>query len=213
MKTLIAYFSRTGHSEILAKVLGRELEQRGHPVYWEVIEPVVQYPCFREISRDFPRYPSIACSLISSRWRDHHILKYNQVEEDIQPLKYPDVSSFERICIGGPKWAQISYPVARYLKTIGGIQGKKVGSFATFGGPPLNRFEIEFIERSMARKLKARGADLVANAYVSSAYHEGGFMLIFRLICLLRFGKSIDHFVMGSKYAHRQIQSFCDDLS
>ena len=212
MKILIAYFSRTGCTEKLANLIGAELKERGHAVSWEVIKPVATYSCFREIARDFPRYPSIGCSVISSRWRDHHIRTYHQVEEEIQPLKYRDVSEFDRICIGGQKWGQISYPIARYLKTIRGLHGKRAGSFATFGGPPFKSFEIELIEKPMSRLLESMGAQLVANVYVSSAYHEAHLMPLFRLLSLLLFGKPIKHFMLGSDYANSGIQDFCNDL-
>jgi hypothetical protein len=212
MKILMAYFSRTGCTENLARVIGDELKERGHAVTWEVIKPAVTYPWLREIARDFPRYPSIACSVLSSRWRDHHIKTYTQVEEDIQPLKYPDVSTFDRICIGGPKWGQISYPLARYLKTIQGIGGKKAGFFATFGGPPFKSFEIDLIEKPVSQLLERMGAKVVANVYVSSAYHEAHLMPLFRLLSLFRFGKPIKHFMLGSDYANRGIQDFCNNL-
>jgi hypothetical protein len=212
MRILIAYFSRTGSTEKLAAALADELKSRGHAIEFEVIKPVVYYSLLREVSRDFPRYPSILFSLASSSWRRHHIATYNQVEEDIQALKYPDVSEFERICIGGPKWAQISYPVARYLRTVRGIRGKKVGSFATFGGPPLKMFELELIEKPMARLLGRMGAEVVANLGVSSAYHEAGILPLFRLLSRLKFGRPIEDFKLGTEYANRGLQDFCENL-
>jgi hypothetical protein len=212
MRILIAYFSRTGSTEKLAAALADELKSRGHAIEFEVIKPVVYYSLLREVSRDFPRYPSILFSLASSSWRRHHIATYNQVEEDIQALKYPDVSEFERICIGGPKWAQISYPVARYLRTVRGIRGKKVGSFATFGGPPLKTFELELIEKPMARLLGRMGAEVVANLGVSSAYHEAGILPLFRLLSRLKFGRPIEDFKLGTEYANRGLQDFCENL-
>jgi hypothetical protein len=212
MNILMAYFSRTGHTEKLAKIIGDELQKRGHSLTWEVIKPSVLYSWLWEIARDLPRYPSIGCSIFSSRWRDHHIRTYNQVEEDIQPMQYLDVSRFDRICVGGPKWGQISYPLARYLKTVQGIHGKKVGSFATFGGPPFKTFEIELIEKPMSRLLESMGAQLVANVYVSSAYHEAHLMPLFRLLSLVCFARPIEHFTLGSDYANAGIQAFCNDL-
>lgn len=212
MRILIAYFSRTGSTEKLAAALADELKSRGHTIEFEVIKPAVRYSLLREMSRDFPRYPSILFSLASPSWRRHHIDTYKQVEEDIQSLKYPDVSEFDRLCIGGPKWAQISYPVARYLQTVRGLRGKKVGSFATFGGPPLKTFELELIEKPMARLLGRMGAEAVAYLGVSSAYHEAGLMPLFKLHSRLKFGRPIEDFKLGSEYADRGIQKFCDNL-
>jgi hypothetical protein len=212
MRILLSCFSRTGSTERLAQSIAAELQSRGHTLEWEVIKPAVYYSWFREVSRDFPRYPSIFTSLASSSWRRHHLETYYQVEEDIQPLRFPDVSGFDRICIGGPKWAQIAYPVARYLQTVRGIRGKLVGSFSTFGGPPLPAFEIELYEKPMARFLGRMGAEVVANLGVSSGYHEASIEPLFRLISLLRFGRPIQDFMLGREYADSGIWAFCNDL-
>lgn len=212
MRILMSYFSRTGCTEKLAIAITDELRARGHELDFEVIKPAQFYSWLREMSQDWPRYPSIGCTLLSTWWREHHIRTYNQVEEDIQPLQFPDVSEFDRICVGGPKWAQISYPVARYLRTVRGIRGKKVGSFATFGGAPLKTFEIALIEKPMERSVKRLGAEIVAHVYITSAYHEIGLMPLFRLVSLLRFGTSVNRFTLGTEYAKRGIENFCNDL-
>lgn len=212
MRILLSYFSRTGYTERLALAIGAELGSRRHTLEWEVIRPAVCYSWLREVARDWPRYPSIALSLASPSWRRRHIETYYQVEEDIQALRFPDVSGFDRICIGGPKWAQISYPAARYLQTVRGIRGKRVGSFITFGGPPLKTFEIELYERPVARLLGRMGAEVVASLGVSSGYHEASIMPLFRLVSLLRFGRPIEDFMLGSRYADSGIQRFCNDL-
>jgi hypothetical protein len=212
MRILIAYFSRTGSTEKLAASLADQLKRRGHAIEVEPIKAAVHYSLVREVFRDFPRYPSILLALANAAWRRHHIATYHQVEEDIEPLKYPDVSGFDRICIGGPKWAQISYPVARYLQTVRGLSGKKVASFATFGGPPLKTFELELIEKPMARALARMGAVVAANLGVTSAFHEAGIMPLFRLVSWLKFGRPIEEFKRGSDYANSCIQSFCDNL-
>jgi hypothetical protein len=209
---LIAYFSRTGSTEKLAGSLADALTSRGHAVHFESIKPAVRYSLIREVSRDFPRWPSIFLSLASASWRRHHIATYSQVEEDIQALKYPNVSEFDRICIGGPKWAQISYPVARYVRTVRGLGGKKVGSFATFGGPPLKAFELELIEKPMAQMLGRTGATVTGNLGVTSAFHEAGIMPLFRLVSRLKFGRPIEDFMLGSEYAAEGVRTFCDSL-
>lgn len=212
MRILISYFSRTGNTERLARVIGTTLEARGHSLEWETITPAVHYSWTREAARDFPRYASIILGLASPRWRQHHVETYCQVEEDIRPLRFPDVSTFDRICIGGPKWAQISYPVARYLQTIRGIRGKRVGSFATFGGPPLKVFELELLEKPMARLIGRIGAQVVANLGVSSGFHEASIMPLFRIVSWRRFDRPIEEFMLGSEYANGETKRFCDEL-
>jgi hypothetical protein len=95
---------------------------------------------------------------------------------------------------------------------VRGIRGKKVGSFATFGGPPLKVFELELIEKPMARLLGRMGAEVVANLGVSSAYHEAGILPLFRLLSRLKFGRPIEDFKLGTEYANRGVQDFCDNL-
>ncbi|MCD6571127.1 MAG: hypothetical protein J7L53_10535 [Deltaproteobacteria bacterium] len=212
MKILVAYFSRTGYTEQLAKAISSELETRGHSIEYEIIKPAVCYSWFREVARDFPRYPFIAFGLLSSVYREHYLKSYHQVEEDIQALTYPDISEFDRICIGGPKWAQISYPVARYLQTIRGIRGKKIGAFATFGGPPLKIFEVELVFRPMTRLIERMGGSVVATVGVSSAYHDAGIMPLFKLFSYLRFQQPIKNFKLGTEYANKGIMDFCNNI-
>jgi len=209
---LVAYFSKTGNTERLAVSIGDELTRRGHSVEYETIKPSVAYSWLREVIRDFPRYPFMALSLSSSKYRKRYLRKYHQVEEDIQALKYPDISSFDRICVGGPKWAQISYPVARYLQIIRGIRGRKLGIFATFGGPPLEVFELELIYKPMTTLIERMGASVIARVAVSSAYHAAGIMPLFRLISRLRFSKPIESFTLKSEYARKGIMDFCDHI-
>lgn len=212
MKMLVAYFSNTGNTEKLAEAIHEELVRRGHAVEVEKIRPAIAYSWLREVARDFPRYPSITLSLFSNAWKRHHVRTYNQVEEDIQALKYPDISEFDRICVGGPKWAQMSYPVARYLQTIRGIRGKKIGAFCTFGGPPLPVFEIELIFEPMRTLIERMGAQMVAQVCVSSAYHAAGLMPLFRMASRMRFKRPVTDFMLASEYGKNGVLNFCDEI-
>ena len=95
----------------MARAIGAALQARGHPLKWEVITPAVHYSWTREVGRDLPRYASVLLDLASPRWRQHHLETYCQVEEDIRPLRFPDMSGLDLICIGGPKWAQRGFLV------------------------------------------------------------------------------------------------------
>lgn len=212
MKILVAYFTMTGYTEKLANAIHEELARRGHTVEVEKIKPATAYSWLREVARDFPRYPSVTLSLCSSTWRRRHVRTYNQVEEDIQALKYPDISGFDRICVGGPKWAQMSYPVARYLQTIRGIRGKKIGAFCTFGGPPLRVFEVELIFEPMRQLIERMGAQMVGQVCVSSAYHAAGLMPLFRTLSRLRFRRPVTDFMLASEYGRDGVREFCDRI-
>jgi len=212
MRMLVAYFSHTGNTEKLALAIRVELEKRGHEVEVEKIKTAVTYSWLREAARDFPRYPSIIFSLMCAPWKRHHMRTYNQVEEDIQALQYPDVSEFDRICVGGPKWAQISYPVARYLQIVRGIRGKKVGTFCTFGGPPLPVFEEEFIFEPMRRLIERMGAQVIGRVCVSSAYHAARLMPLFRVLSRIRFRRPVTDFLLESEYGEAGVRNFCSAI-
>lgn len=212
MKILIAYFSKTGYTKEFAQAIENELSKKGYSVEFEIIKREKEHSWIYEVLVELPYYISIGICLVSKKWKTRHFKKYKQFEENIKPLKYEDVSEFDRICIGGPKWAHISYPVARYIKTVKGLNEKKIGSFATFGGPPLNFFEIELISKSMKRALSLQNATVISEAYISSNYHQAGITFIFRFLSKLFFKKKIDQFVLKSDYSNEQIKNFCINL-
>lgn len=213
MKILMVYYSRTGFTKKLMYDVKNRLEKRGHTVEIENLQVIRETTCVGEILKDLHHYPLIFLSLLNATWRKWYIANYVQIEEDIASLKYPDVSGFDLICIGGPKWAHISYPVARYLHTVRGLDGKKVGSVATFGGPPLPVFELEIIEKSMTRILNRKSASIIAHLGLSSAYHELGIMPLFKVVCRIFLHKPLGHFMIGSDYAENLIRQFCDTIT
>jgi len=212
MKILIAFFSRTGRTETLMKQIRSIMETRGVSIEWEEIKTAGASSRFAELKKDLHNYPTVFIGLFKSAWRDRFTATYTQTEEDILPLRFPDVSRFDRIIIGGPKWARISYPVARYIRTVKGLAGREVGSVSTFGGPPLPVFELELIEQSMNRILAEAGASVIAHLGISSGYHELGLMPLFRLLSRIRFARPAGDFAIGSEYAGSLLGSFCDAL-
>jgi hypothetical protein len=189
------------------------LVERGHTVEVEQLQVIKKTSCIGEILKDLHHYPLIFFTLCSVSFRKWYIANYIQIEEDIAPLQYPDVSGFDRICIGGPKWAQISYPVARYLRTVCGLEGKNIGSVATFGGPPLPVFELGMIEQTMTRVVSEKSATIIAHLGLSSGYHELGVMPLFRIISRIRLCKPIEYFTIGSGYANNLTRQFCDTIA
>ncbi len=133
MKILMVYFSRTGYTERLIYEVKKNLETKGNTVYIERLRSLNEKSCVGEIWKDLHHYPLIFFSLFSKWWRQRYISNYTQVEDDIAPLQYSDVSEFDMVCIGGPKWAHVAYPVARYLRLVKGLEGKHIGSLYTFG--------------------------------------------------------------------------------
>ena len=107
MKILIAYFSKSGYTKDLAKTIERKLISRGHTVEFEIIKRAKNCSWFVEIFREILFYSSIDFALVNSWWRKYHLKTYNQIEEAIEPLSYPNITNFDIVCIGGPKWAHI----------------------------------------------------------------------------------------------------------
>jgi hypothetical protein len=154
----------------------------------------------------------VALCLVSSFLRRWWLKNYIQPEDDVQPLAHPDVSEFDHVCIGGPKWLYISYPVSRYLRVVKGIKNKKVSAFATFGGPPLEVFEIEFLFKPMENRINALGGTLVATLGLSSNYHELFILGVFKLITRIVFRRPLESFTMESEYGSEKIREFCDRI-
>jgi hypothetical protein len=212
MKILVAYYSRTEYTEKLAEVLADELRARGHIVVMERIEVLRKRNKWLMVAPILAFLPIVFAALYIPALRHWWLKNYPQHEQHIQPLSYPDMSEFDRVCIGGPKWGYISFPVARYLKTITGTKGMKVGAFTTFCGPPMKVFEIELIFSPMKDRVQELGGEIAAELGISSNYHEYSMHWIFRRISFWKFGKSLESFTLDSDYGVEQLQKFCDGL-
>jgi hypothetical protein len=212
MKILLAWYSRTGHTEALAQRIAAELKSRGHAVTVERIEVVERKSRWNLLVRQAYQYPLVVLSLLSSRLRAWWLRHYLQPEDDIHPLAHPDASGFHHVCIGGPKWCYISYPLARYLKRVEGLRNKKVSAFSTFGGPPLEVFELELLFEPLRDRLRERGAELAATLGLSSNYHELSVLGIFRLITRMKFRRPLESFTIASDYGKEKVREFCEAI-
>lgn len=212
MKILIVCYSRTGCTEKLADRIARDLTSRGHGVHRETLDVVNPKSCWNLLFRQLHQYPLVGLSLICSNFYRRWVNSYHQPEEAIRPPVFADVSAFDHVCIGGPKWAYTSYPVARYLKQIKGLRHKPVSAFATFGGPPLNVFELDFIFTPMARQIRKAGGIPASTLGLSSNYHELHLIGIFRLFSRLVLRRPLRSFTVESHYGEQQIASFCEAI-
>ncbi len=209
MKILMPYYSRTGHTEKLAQAIERELISRGHTVTLDRIEMSKERSRWNLLLRQIYQYPLVALSVLFAPFRRWWLEHYPQPEEDIQPLAHPDASAFDHICIGGPKWCYISYPVARYLKQVKGLTNKGISAFATFGGPPLEVFELELLFKPMSDRIEKSEGTLVASLGLSSNYHELGVLGVFRLVTRIVFKRPLASFTIDSEYGREKITEFC----
>jgi hypothetical protein len=212
MKILLSYYSRTGHTERLAKRIEEGLKTRGHTVVVDRIEVAKPKSRWNLLVRQIYQYPLVVLSLLSSSFRRWWLRHYLQPEDDVRPLAHPDVSDFDHLCVGGPKWCYISYPVARYLKQVEGLESKKVSAFSTFGGPPLEVFELELLFEPLRARIEARRAALLATLGLSSNYHELHVLGIFRLVTRMKFRRSLESFTVDSEYGKEKVGEFCDTI-
>lgn len=214
MKILIASYSRSGHTSQLSARLEQELRRRGHVVVVENIastQSVSKWRLALPLLSTLPVLPLLLCVPPFRRWWLRH---YPQAEQDLQPLQYPDVSGFDRVCLGAPKWLYLAYPLARYLRQVRGLHGKPVGAFATFCGPPLRVFELEMLFVPLRHRVEAQGGRMVSSLAVSSGYHEFFFFhemeYVFRLLSWLAFSRPLNSFALNSAWAEEEVGHFCN---
>jgi hypothetical protein len=216
-RTLIAYHSRSGYTKQLAMTLAHELITRGHDVSIEFILPSKERNKWLLVPPLLPLLPFLPLYLIYAPFRRWWLARYRQAEQAIQPLKFPDVSAYDLILLGGPKWLYISYPVARYLNTVEGLSGKPVGCFATFCGPPLEIFEKEMLFSPLTDRITVKGATVTSTLAISSAYHpffwSGELEWLFGWISQKAFKRPLITFTLGSEWGRGEIKRFCDEVT
>lgn len=215
-KILIPYYSRSGYTQQLALALADELSNRGHRVVLEKIVAVRERNKWLLTPPLLPLLPFLPLYLMHAAFRRWWLQHYHQQEQDIQPLANPDISAFDIILLGGPKWLYISYPLARYLNVIRGMQGKHIGVFATFCGPPLEVFELEMLFRPLQDRINAKGGTVIATLAISSQYHPffffGEMEKIFQWISKKAFHRPLSEFTLQSAWGRQEVKRFCDSV-
>jgi hypothetical protein len=212
MNILLAYYSRSGHTVELSLLIAEALISMGHTVDFENIEPVSVDKRWPILWRSQWYWGALWLGIVSNKYQQYFLKNYKIPEVDIKPLVHPDVSKYDRICIGSPKQTIVPCVIERYLRQEEGLKDKKVGYFATWAGPPLKHFEVEHLFRPAADRLERRGAKLVSILGLSSLYHEYCIMVIFRFFSRLRFGLPIEDFSVYSEYGEKNRKLFCDEL-
>lgn len=213
MRIFIVHYSRTGHTARLADALTSEMRQRGHEVATETIQTKRDWNKWLLPVPLLPLLPLLPLYLFSERFRRFWHGIYRQQEQAILPLAFPDVSGFDRVLLGTPKWLYISYPVARWLNTVNGLNGRQIATFATFCGPPLEVFEIEMLFEPLETRLRLRGAHVGARLAISSDYHPYFFFNemrgLFRWISRKAFGRPLSDFTLDGEVGQAELRRFC----
>lgn len=215
-RVLIVHYSRSGHTARLAQALADAFRQRGCTVDTETIRAVREWNKWRLPIPLLPLLPFLPIYLLSARFRRVWHRIYSQPEQAIRPLDVPDVSRYDLVLLGTPKWLYLSYPVARWLNTVQGLAGRRVAPFATFCGPPLAVFELEMLFAPLADRLRARGATVVDRLAISSDHHPyfffGEMRALFRFISRRVFGRPLADFTLDGEVGRAEFQRFCDTL-
>ena len=216
MRILVVHYSRTGHTARLAEALAAKARQRGHSVEIERIRTVRDWNKWLLPIPLLPLLPLLPFYLFSKAFRTFWHRSYYQPQQAIRPLAVPDVSGFDRVLLGTPKWLYLAYPVARWLDTVTGLTGRRVASFATFCGPPLPVFELEMLFEPLEARLRARGAVPAGRLAISSDDHPYFFFdemrYLFRWISLKVFGRPLADFTLDGAVGRAQFERFCDEV-
>lgn len=213
MQILIVSYSRSGHTARLARELAREMRARGHAVSEESIRPRRDWNKWLLVLPLLPLLPVLPLYLASAWFRRFWHAVYFQPQQAIQPLLHADVSNFDLVLLGTPKWLYLAYPVVRWLSTVRGLAGCRVAPFATFCGPPLRVFEVEMLFAPLQAAIRRRGGSVVQCLHVSSNHHEffwfGEMEVLFRRISRKVFQRPLADFTLDGELGQAAVQRFC----
>ena len=216
MRVLVVHYSRSGHTARLADALAREARSRGHEVVTEAIRVQRDWNKWLLPIPLLPLLPVLPVYLLSTRFRRFWHGVFRQQEQAIRPLTYADVSDFDRVLLGTPKWLYVSFPVARWLNTVEGLNATHVATFATFCGPPLKVFEIEMLFDPLEATLRAKGAVTGERLAISSDFHPyfffGEMRALFRWISSKAFGRPLHEFTLDGAAGQSEFRRYCDAL-
>lgn len=213
-RVLVAHYSRTGHTARLAEFLAAEMRQRGCDVDTEAIRVERDWNKWLLPLPLLPLLPVLPVYLMSPHFRRIWHRIYHQPQQAIRPLAIPNLSAYDLVLLGTPKWLYLSFPLASWLNEIQGLGGRRVAPFATFCGPPLKVFELEMLFTPLESRLRARGATVVDRMAVSSNYHPyfffGEMERLFRFISRRAFGRPLADFTLDGVVGRAEVQRFCD---
>lgn len=213
-RILIVHYSRSGHTARLADVLAAEFVRRGASVAREEIRVVREWNRWLLPIPLLPLLPLLPLYLWSARFRRLWHAIYLQPEQAIRPLHHPDLSGFDCVLLGTPKWLDLSYPVARWLAQVRGLRGRRVAPFATFCGPPLKVFEIDMLFVPLATRLRRAGAQAGPQLAISSGYHPyfffGEMERLFRWLSRRVFARPLADFTLDGPLGQEALAHYCD---
>ena len=215
-RVLIVYYSRSGHTARVGSLLTSEFLKHGYEVSLEIIRVESDWNKWVLAIPLLPLLPLLPIYMLNERFRRFWHRIYKQQEQSIKPLSHPDVSNFDLVLVGTPKWLYISYPIARWLNTVRGLTGSRIATFATFCGPPLRVFEIEMLFEPLEARLRSLGATVNERLAISSDYHPyfvfNEMSQLFRWISMKAFGRPLIDFTLDGEVGQAELRRFCDKV-
>jgi flavodoxin/cell division protein FtsL len=151
MKILIAYYSKKGKTERLAREIQKKLTKKGYRIDLERIR--------------------VAKEKNSFFWFIHRILKS---KTEIIPPRVKDVSEYDVICFGSPDWFGISLPISSFIDSIKGLKNKKVAIFGPTFLFPKDLFTLSsfVFDASFCNEVEKRGAKIAGRLFLSGKLEE-----------------------------------------
>jgi flavodoxin/cell division protein FtsL len=151
MKILIAYYSKKGRTERLAKEIQKKLAEKGYRIDLERIR--------------------VAKEKNSFFWFIHRIFKS---KTEIIPPRIKDVSEYDAICFGSPDWFGISLPIASYIDSVKGLKNKKAAIFGPTFLFPKDLFTLSSFafDASFCNEVEKRGAKIAGRLFLSGNLKE-----------------------------------------
>lgn len=117
--------------------------------------------------------------------------------------------------IGGHKWMHLSFPIARYLKQVHGLEGKKVAGHASFcGSPDQTLFELHAYFHPFNDLVHAAGGEVIAQLGISSGYTDVRLLpsTWFKAVSRIRFGRPLSSHGLYTQWGKQMINRFCDRI-
>jgi len=129
MKSTIIYYSYSGNTKKVAKVLFSLLTEKGEAEQ-------IELTCLDESKSFF-----VQCRRA-----------FRRIRGQIQPIKL-DLSVYDLICFGTPVWAFAPAPAMNtYLDNCVGLEGKEIILFTTYGSGAGNGRCLDYMQRILSQK-------------------------------------------------------------
>jgi hypothetical protein len=220
MKILFVSYSRTGNTQKTTEKIKKELEERGHEVVTEKIKLKKELESRWLVLFDMKVTLSYFLGLA--------LRKDILPRREIEPVSFPNISQFDRVCITTPKWGSVPPQICKYIDIVEGLEGKKVAVFASYYCPPYKYIELKAIFGPFKKMISKKQGEVVVMMGATTDFLERGiksFKAVIWILNLIRFGKPFpkdwrdrspyfisEKFKPVAPYKEEAIKLFCDKI-